>query len=73
MQVNIELLKEKIAASGLNIKKVAEMIGIDESTFYRKLKANGETFTVKEVYAIIDILDIDKSAAGEIFFSQKLA
>ena len=73
MQVNIELLKEKIAASGLNIKKVAEMIGIDESTFYRKLKANGETFTVKEVYAIIDFLDIDKSAAGEIFFSQKLA
>ncbi len=73
MRVNIELLKEKIAACGLNIKKVAEMIGIDESTFYRKLKANGETFTVKEVYAIIDILHIDKRDAGEIFFSQKLA
>ena len=73
MRVNIELLKEKIAANGLNIKKVAETIGIDESTFYRKLKANGETFTVKEVYAIIDILNIDKRDAGEIFFSQKLA
>ena len=73
MRVDIELLKEKIAACGMNVKKVAELIGIDESTFYRKLKANGETFTVKEVYMIIDILNIDTKVAERIFFSQKLA
>ena len=42
----------------------------DESTFYRKLKANGETFTVKEMFAIIEVLDIEKTEAERIFFAQ---
>ncbi len=73
MRVNIELLKDEMNKCGMNIKKVAALIGIDESTFYRKLKANGETFTVKEMFDIIEVLDIEKEKASEIFFSDKLA
>lgn len=73
MKVDVDLLKKRINRSSLNVKKVASSIGIDESTFYRKLKANGETFTVKEMFAIIEVLDIEKTEAERIFFAQQLA
>ena len=49
---------------------MAKGIGIDSSTFYRKMKNNAETFDVSEVYAIADILKLSPSRAGEIFFSE---
>lgn len=72
MQINIELLKDEMNKCSMNIKKVAALIGIDESTFYRKLKANGETFTVKEMFDIIEVLDIEKEKASEIFLVTNL-
>jgi predicted transcriptional regulator len=73
MQVDVELLREKITEKKLTIEKLSNLIGIDASTFYRKIKANGETFTVKEMFAIIEILDISKKEAEKIFFAQTLA
>lgn len=73
MQVNIDLLRKKIAQSDMAIEKTASSIGIDASTFYRKLKANGETFTVKEMFSIIEVLDINKHEADNIFFGYKLS
>lgn len=73
MQVNVELLREKIVEKKLTIERLSNLIGIDASTFYRKIKANGETFTVKEMFAIIEILDISKKEAEKIFFAPKLA
>lgn len=71
--VDVDKLKKKISEKRMNVKTVAEQIGIDESTLYRKLNANGMTLTVGEVYKIIDALGISKKEAESIFFSKKLA
>lgn len=73
MRVDIEALRGRMKAKNMNVKAVAEAVGMDESTMYRKMNACGITFTVGEVYKIIDILEINKKDAEAIFFSQKLA
>lgn len=52
------------------ISDIATYVGIDRSTFYRKL--NGETksgFSIKEVNAIVSYLGLTKKQASDIFFS----
>ncbi len=49
---NMNLLKSKIVENGLSVEKIVESIGINKSTFYRKLANKGENFTVEEVYKI---------------------
>ena len=46
--VNINMLKVKILEKGWNIEKIAKKIGIDRSTFYRKMNDTGSEFTIGE-------------------------
>ena len=45
--VNINKLKGAIVEHGMNIDMLADKIGMDKSTFYRRIQANGDTFTLK--------------------------
>ena len=58
----------KIREKALTQKDVAERIGIDESTFYRKLKKDGQTFTIEEAYKISEVLDLTNQESIDIFF-----
>lgn len=71
--MNMNKLRGKIAEKGLTIPILAEEIGIDKSTIYRKIKANGEKFTIKEANLICSVLDLDKKEANEIFFNNNVA
>lgn len=42
-------LREVIKKKNLSVESLAEKIGIDRATFYRKVNSNGEKFTVGEV------------------------
>lgn len=44
---NVDKLKGAIKEKRLTPEKVAESIGIDKSTMYRKLSNGGEDFTIK--------------------------
>ncbi len=68
MHVNIGELKRKISDSPFTNEQLAKHIGIDSSTFYRKMKNNAETFNVVEVYALVDKLKLSPSEAANIFF-----
>ena len=46
--VNVNKLKGKIVERGLNVDGLAEKVGMDKSTFYRKLANEGSTFTIGE-------------------------
>ena len=65
MQVN--KLKGKIVESGKTLEYVASAIGIDRSTFYRKLKAHGNTFTVEEMNKMVQEIPLTTEEAKEIF------
>lgn len=71
--INVNKLKGKIVERGLIIEQLAERIGIDRSTFYRKLSQNGETFSIKEANLICKELNLNVSEATSIFFSDLVA
>lgn len=71
--MNVNKLKAKMVEKGLNVTMVAERIGIDRSSLYRKLNNEGETLTVKEAKAIVQVLDIPPLEAAHIFFGNDVA
>jgi len=73
IHMNVNKLKAKIVEKGLNVTIVAERIGIDRSSLYRKLNNEGETLTVKEAKAIVQVLDIPPLEAAHIFFGNDVA
>lgn len=66
--VDTKWLRELIKDRGMTIESLSERIGMDKSTFYRKLSAEGNTFTVAQVDAIKTALVLDKATTQRIFF-----
>lgn len=63
-------LKAQMVLRGMTTKELAAQLNIDESTFYRKLKNNGQ-FTREELAIMIKVLNIENPS--EIFFINELA
>lgn len=70
---NVDKLKGAIVERRFTLEKVAETIGIDKSTLYRKLSNDGEDFTIKQADDITKLLGLSASEAQAIFFSQFVA
>ena len=73
MNVNVNKLKGKIVENGMTVSALAEKIGVDRATLYRKLSNNGETMLVKDANAIVSALHLTGGDALAIFFSQVVA
>lgn len=71
--MNVNKLKGKIVEKQYTISKLADELGINRSTFYRKINKNGDTLTIKEVNMICKILELTNEEAIEIFFNKKVA
>lgn len=70
--VNTQKLKGLIVEKGTTQQAVADSIGIDRSTFYRKMKSGG-TFTVEEAGDIALAVPLTREEAMEIFFGEIVA
>ena len=72
--VNIGLLKAKLKERGMTQEEAAKALGIDPSTFNRKINnKNGNVITVREAEKMSALLLIPKSELSNIFFAEKLA
>lgn len=71
--VNINKLKGKIVENGLTVEDLADKIGLNKSTLYRKINNDGETFSIREANLICSVLGLTGQEATEIFFSQYVA
>lgn len=69
VRVDISRLKGKIAEKGLTQESVAKELGVDNSTFIRKMKASGLTFSIGQMHKLVDILSITPEDAQQIFLS----
>lgn len=69
--MNINKLKGKIVEKEMTVALLAEKIGIDRSTLYRKL--DNQTLTIKEVKKIVEILNLTLDEANSIFFNHLVA
>ena len=62
--------RAQLALRGVTHRRLAEKLGIDESTLYRKIVNDG-CFTRDEINTIIDFLMIEDPTS--IFFASELA
>ena len=62
-------LRAQLVLKGMTIKELAEKLNMNESTFHRKMKADG-SFSREEINSMIEILEIEDPMA--IFFADQL-
>lgn len=67
MSTNIDMLRGKMAELKMSPEDMAREIGVDASTFYRKLKSDGVNFTVGQMHKIVDVLHLSREEAASIF------
>lgn len=70
--VNKEKLKQIIDEKKVTVSDIAKAIGINPSTFYRKMSKNAN-FTLKEAGAIACYLSLTEEEALAIFFANSVA
>lgn len=71
--VNVQKLKGKMIECGITVGKLADIMGMDRATLYRRLERKGENFTIKEADIIAKTLNLNIEEANAIFFSQFVA
>ena len=69
MVVDTQKLKGKIIEKGKTQEAVADRMGIDRTTFYRKMKKGGAGFTVGEIHKMVEVVPLTKEEAVSIFFN----
>ena len=70
--VNVMKLRGIIVEKGFTQESLSKAIGMHISTLNRKLK-DGEDFTIGETNKIVDVLELSKEEALNIFFSHTVA
>ena len=73
MKIDVNRLKGKTIEQGYTSAKMAEKLGINQSTYYRKLGNGGGTFTIAQAQTIAKILNLTSYECACIFFGNKLA
>lgn len=72
MNINLNLLKSKLALKNKSISSLAQDIGLNKSTFYRKVRGESD-FTRKEITDIVVFLGLNQEEMCEIFFVHKVS
>lgn len=67
MGIDEKKLKEVMKQKNMTQYQLADAIGVDNSTFIRKMKRGGESFTVGQLHKMADVLCMDKVQAADIF------
>ncbi len=67
MNTNMDKLRGKMAERKITQEELSEQLGIDPSTFSRKMKADGINFTVGQMHKISSILGLSRKEAASIF------
>jgi DNA-binding XRE family transcriptional regulator len=71
--IKVNKLKGKIVEQELTIEKLADRMGINRSTLYRKLSKGGVDITINEAKTISRVLGLNSQEATEIFFTEEVA
>ena len=67
--MNIRKLKAAMVEQGITTVELADQIGINRATLYRKIAAQGEGFTIGEAEAIARALHLNAADSTAIFLA----
>ena len=71
--IDVKKLKGKIVEKGYTVVALAQAIGCDRTTLYRRLSGDGASFTIGEIEKIAAKLDLSEDEAKDIFFASIVA
>lgn len=71
--VNVRKLKAKLLETGLTTQDAAKQLGINRSTFYRKLQKPDDLLSVRDIRVLSDLLGLKMTDVADIFFSHDVA
>ena len=70
MGIDVQRLKDTVAARNTTLEAVAMILGIDRSTLYRKLKRGKTGLTVYDAQKISSFLELSLDESLAIFWRQ---
>lgn len=70
--MNKNRLEFEMKERGISVRKLCAAIGISRSAYYRKCNGRSE-FTLAEIKAIIDFLNLERTTAACIFFADNVS
>ncbi|WP_206611270.1 XRE family transcriptional regulator [Lacticaseibacillus hulanensis] len=71
LDVKVDQLKETMSKRHITGDAIASAIGINRSTFYRKLNEGGTRFTAEEIFRMKDYIPLSDAEVIQIFLQPK--
>lgn len=71
--ININKFRAIIIEKKSSIEEISYKLGVNKSTIYRKLQQNGDTFTLKEINMLVNLLNLTNNEILDIFFASSVA
>ena len=71
--VNTDKLRGKIVECRMSIETLADAVGLNKATLYRRINGGGGAFTIEEADKIASTLQLTSDERNKIFFAQYVA
>ena len=67
--MNTQRVKERMEEKGITVGRMAQELGMDPSTYYRKMQKNGEEFSALDLMVFKRVLEMDEKTALDFLLS----
>ena len=67
--MNTQRVKERMEEKGITVGRMAQELGMDPSTYYRKMQKNGEEFSALDLMVFKRVLQMDEKTALDFLLS----
>ena len=67
--MNTQRVKERMEDMGITVGRMAQELGMDPSTYYRKMQKNGEEFSALDLMVFKRVLQMDEKTALDFLLS----
>lgn len=67
--VKVDKIRGKIAEINTTQEAIADELGIDRTTFYRRMASGGLKFTIGEIQDLVKVLELSNEEAIDIFLN----
>lgn len=64
-----EDVKKRMEKMGISVNLMSKELGMDPSTYYRKMQRNGDEFSARDLMVFKRVLEMDNRTALDILLS----
>ena len=68
--MNTQEVKKRMEDKKISVQMMAKELGMDQSTYYRKMQKNGDGFSALDLIVFKRVLEMDEKTAVDILLSE---